>query len=111
MLVAEGYPLTTDIFDLNNVNGQTFRKMKSVDKVANLLVLTLYCWKAYNNTDRNELLVLASVATARAYYVAKVGDSRPICVTQLIIGKRSLIFEFFAFLIKQIILSERSKQL
>ena len=43
---------------------ENLEKVKSVDKVANLLLHNIYRWKAYYLTDMNGLLVLVSVATA-----------------------------------------------
>ena len=48
--------------------------MKSVDKVANLLLVILYRWKTYYLLDMNGLLVLVSVTTTKAFYVTKVGQ-------------------------------------
>ena len=47
--------------------------MESVEDDANSFLLSLYCWKAYYVWNRNGSLVKQSVATARTFYVVKVG--------------------------------------
>ena len=45
----------------STLTAKIFTKCKSDDIVTNLLLLILYPWEAYNNTDINGLLVLVSV--------------------------------------------------
>ena len=52
---------------------ENLKKEESVENDANLFLLSLYHWKAYNNTDISQLLVLGSILTAIELYVINVG--------------------------------------
>jgi len=55
------------------VNERKFENLNPLDDDATSFLLSLYRWKAYDPIDRHGWLVLASVPTARAFLVVKVG--------------------------------------
>ena len=76
------------------VNDRKFENLNPLDDDANSFLHNVYCWKAYYLPDMNGWLVQQSVATARAYYVAKVGLF-VLLATFLVLYRKTFIFPRF----------------